>query len=89
MAKSRRASREASKSDSVMIFGPKNYTWLTIGVLCIVFGFTAMRIENEIRGIISLYISPIVIVAGFALVAWSILLKQDNSAKSEPSTSPE
>jgi hypothetical protein len=72
-----------------MIFGPRNYTWLTVGVLCIVFGFTAMRIENEIRGIISLYISPVVIVAGFAIVAWSIVLKQDSSEKSETSTSPE
>jgi len=87
MAKSRRATRDTSKSNNTMIFGPKNYTWLTIGVLCIVFGFTAMRIENEIRGIISLYISPIVIVAGFALVAWSIVLKQDSTVKLETSTS--
>ncbi len=72
-----------------MIFGPRNYTWLTVGVLCIVAGFTAMRIENEIRGIISLYISPVVIVAGFAIVAWSILLKQENTVKSEPTTLPE
>jgi hypothetical protein len=72
-----------------MIFGPRNYTWLTVGVLCIVAGFTAMRIENEIRGIVSLYISPVVIVAGFAIVAWSILLKQENTVKSEPTTLPE
>jgi hypothetical protein len=72
-----------------MIFGPKNYTWLTIGVLCIVFGFTAMRIENEIRGIISLYISPVVIVAGFAIIAWSIVLKQDSAVESKTSSSPE
>jgi hypothetical protein len=87
MAKSRRATRENPKSYNRMIFGPKNYTWLTVGVSCIVIGFTAMRIENEIKGIISLYISPIVIVAGFALVAWSIILKQDSTAKTETSTS--
>jgi hypothetical protein len=89
MAKSRRASRESTKSNNDMIFGPRNYTWLTVGVLCIVAGFTAMRIENEIRGIVSLYISPVVIVAGFAIVAWSILLKQENTVKSEPTTLPE
>jgi hypothetical protein len=89
MSKSRRASREATKSNNEMIFGPKNYTWLTIGVLCIVFGFTAMRIENEIRGIISLYISPVVIVAGFAIIAWSIVLKQDSAVESKTSSSPE
>ena len=72
-----------------MIFGPKNYTWLTVGVMCIVFGFTAMRIENEIRGIISLYIAPIVIVAGFGIVAWSILVKQDKAGNAEPSSTSE
>jgi dolichyl-phosphate-mannose--protein O-mannosyl transferase len=89
MSKSRRAPREASKPKNEMIFGTKNYTWLTVGVLCIIFGFTAMRIENEIRGIISLYISPVVIVAGFAIIAWSIVLNQDRSVESKTSSSPE
>ncbi len=89
MAKSRRSTRENKKSTNEMIFGPRNYTWLTVGVLCIVFGFTAMRIENEIRGVISLYIAPIVIVAGFGIVAWSILLKQAKSGNAEPSATSE
>lgn len=89
MAKSRRSARESTKSTKTMVFGPRNYTWLTVGVLCIVFGFTAMRIENEIRGVISLYIAPVVIVAGFAIVAWSILLKQGSADKAEPSSSTE
>ena len=89
MAKSRRTSREGTTTKNDMIFGPRNYTWLTVGVLCIIFGFTAMRIENEIRGIVSLYIAPVVIVAGFAVVAWSILIKQGNTGKTEPSSSAE
>ncbi len=72
-----------------MVFGPRNYTWLTVGVLCIVVGFTAMRIENEIRGVISLYIAPVVIVAGFGIVAWSILLKQVKAGNTEPSATSE
>lgn len=89
MAKSRRASREVTKTGGGMIFGPRNYTWLTAGVLCIVFGFTAMRIENEIRGFISLYLAPVIIVAGFAIVAWSILLKQDENKSAEPTATTE
>lgn len=89
MAKSRRPSREAAKTGGAMIFGPRNYTWLTVGVLCIVFGFTAMRIENEIKGIISLYIAPVVILAGFAIVAWSILLKQDDDKTAASSAASE
>jgi hypothetical protein len=89
MAKSRRSARESAKTNNDMVFGPKNYTWLTVGVLCIVFGFTAMRIENEIRGVISLYIAPVVIVAGFAIVAWSILLKQGDAVNAGSSSSIE
>jgi len=86
MAKSRR-NRDSATVQSPMIFGQRNYMWLTIGVLCIIFGFTAMRMENEIRGIISLYISPIVILAGFGIVAWSILLKSDDGKTPDSPTS--
>lgn len=89
MAKSRRSNREVAKNHGGMIFGPRNYTWLTVGVLCIIFGFTAMRIENEIRGFISLYLAPVVIVAGFSIVAWSILLKQDDSKTAESTATTE
>ena len=89
MAKSRRAAREASQTKGGVVFGPRNYTWLTVGVLCIVFGFTAMRIENEIRGIISLYIAPVVILAGFAIVAWSILIKDDGKSATGTTATPD
>ena len=36
-------------------------------------GFTAMLVENEVEGIISLYISPIVILAGFIVVIFAIM----------------
>lgn len=76
MAKSRRPSSKAAPvAKPQNVFDQRNYMWLLIGVLCIAFGFTAMRIENEIRGFVSLYIAPVVILAGFAIVAWAILLK--------------
>lgn len=36
-------------------------------------GFSAMYLENEVNGIISLYISPIVIMAGYITVVIAIL----------------
>ncbi len=44
-----------------------------IAILLIVSGFSAMYIENEIHGVISLYVSPIVIMAGYVIVIFAIM----------------
>lgn len=56
-----------------MAFTALNYKILGIGVLLIAVGFTVMRLENEVYGFISLYIAPVVILAGYVVVAISIL----------------
>lgn len=58
-----------------MLFGPLNYRILGVGVLLVIIGFTAMYIENEFKGFISLYISPIVIMSGYVTVIFAILKK--------------
>lgn len=66
-----------------MLFSPLNYKLIGLGVLLIAAGFTAMKLENEVYGIISLYISPVVILAGYVTVIFAIL-KRDHKAE-EPS----
>lgn len=66
-----------------MLFSPLNYKLIGIGVLLIAAGFTAMKLENEVYGIISLYISPVVILAGYITVIFAIL-KRDHKLD-EPS----
>lgn len=56
-----------------MIFSSWNYKVLAIGLLLVVVGFSAMYIENEVEGFISLFISPIVIMAGYLTVIVAIL----------------
>lgn len=58
-----------------MLFTPLNYKFLGLGVLLVIIGFTAMRIENEVYGFVALYISPIVILTGYIVVIYSILKK--------------
>lgn len=83
MARSR--SQSANRpSKSKPAFDQRNYTWLAVGIFCIIFGFTAMRIENEIRGFISLYLAPVVIMAGYGIIAWAILLRP--AAEAEQNT---
>lgn len=62
-----------------MLFTPLNYKILGIGVLLVVLGFTAMYLENEVRGFVSLYISPIVIMAGYLTVIVAILKREQKS----------
>jgi len=56
-----------------MLFTGLNYKLMGLGLLLVFVGFLAMRLENEVYGIISLYFSPIVILAGYAVVGYSIL----------------
>jgi hypothetical protein len=64
-----------------MIFSPWNYKVLAVGLLLVVVGFTAMYLENEVEGFISLYLSPIVIMGGYITVIVAIL-KHDHSSSS-------
>lgn len=56
-----------------MFFSAFNYRLIGIAILLIVSGFSAMYLENEVDGVISLYVSPIVIMAGYIVVIFAIL----------------
>ncbi len=68
-----------------MFFSAFNYKLLGIAVLLVVGGFTAMYLENEIQGVISLYVSPIIIMAGYVLVIFAIM-KHDRQEENELDT---
>ena len=70
------------KSNTSMFFSAFNYKLLGIAVLLIVGGFAAMYMENEINGFISLYVSPIVVMAGYVLVIFAII-KHDRQEMEE------
>lgn len=67
-----------------MIFSAGNFRILGLSVLLIIAGFTAMRLENEAYGFVSLYISPVVILTGYLLVIYAILRRRD--LETTPST---
>jgi len=56
-----------------MVFSRKNYVLMLIGVLAIVVGYVIMRLENEVDGFISLYIAPIILLAGYLEIIYAIL----------------
>ena len=65
-----------------MFFSAYNYKMIGIAILLIVVGFTAMYLENEVDGFISLFISPIMIMAGYILVVFAIM-KHDRDEEPE------
>ncbi|NGP86829.1 DUF3098 domain-containing protein [Fodinibius halophilus] len=67
------------RSNNRMIFSSWNYKVLALGILLVIAGFSAMYIENEVKGFISLYISPIVIMAGYITVIVSIMKHDDDA----------
>lgn len=66
-----------------MIFDAWNYKVMAAGLLLVVAGFTAMYIENKVEGFISLFVSPVVIMAGYVIVIFAIL-KHDSSSNAHP-----
>lgn len=83
-----RRRRNQKKQNKPMLFSPLNYKLMGLGVLMVVVGFTAMRLENEVYGIISLYISPVVILGGYLVVIWAILKRDHKLEDSKTETSP-
>ncbi len=56
-----------------MVFARRNYILLIAGVIMIVFGYTIMRMENEVDGFISLYVAPLIILGGYLEIIYAIL----------------
>ena len=57
----------------LLVFERRNYLLLLIGVAFIVVGFTAMYLESAYQGFISLYVSPLLIVGGYAEIIYALL----------------
>lgn len=68
----RKRSRKKGKK-APMFFSAWNYKILGIGLLMVVIGFIAMYLENEVKGFVSLYISPLLIIGGYATVVYAIM----------------
>lgn len=81
------AKRGRNKVDNQpMFFSAYNYKMIGIAIFLIFAGFTAMYLENEVSGFISLFISPIVIMAGYILVVFAIM-KHDRDEPTEATAS--
>jgi NADH:ubiquinone oxidoreductase subunit K len=65
-------------SRSALIFESQNYLLMAASVALIVIGFVAMYLDGQFLGFVSLTVSPILIVAGYALLIYAILWRSDD-----------
>lgn len=82
MAKKQVKRRGKIPKDEKMLFGPSNYKLLVAGLILIFIGFLAMFIEDKVKGFVSLYISPFLILAGFAVIVFAIMKPRDDEKDS-------
>ena len=66
-----------------LVFERRNYLLLLLGAALIVIGFTAMYLENQYQGFISLYVSPVLIIGGYAEIIYALLWSPSDDAPDE------
>jgi len=64
---------------SALIFTSQNYLLMAASVALIVIGFVAMYLDGQFLGFVSLTVSPILIVVGYALLIYAILRRSDDA----------
>lgn len=92
MARSRKSARSPFRRRRTkkrsLILSTHNYVLIAIGVLAIVLGYAIMRLENEVDGILSLYVAPLLILGGYLEIIYAILWRnsthKDNTVRSSP-----
>lgn len=78
--------RKRKEDNAPMFFSAFNYKLIGLSIGLIIAGFAAMRLENKVDGIISLYVAPIVVMAGFVLVIFAIMKHDRVENKNESIT---
>jgi len=79
---SKKRARQTQRN-GVMVFERRNYVLLVVGLVMIIAGYVMMRMENEMDGFISLYIAPLILLAGYLEIMYAILWRpaKEESAK--------
>lgn len=75
--------RRSRPSRSALIFGTTNYLGLVVSALLIAVGFVAMYLDGQFLGFVSLNVSPILIMAGYAGLIYAILWRPDEEGGTE------
>ncbi len=83
----------APRGNQVFLFDKRNFIFMGIGLACIILGFFLMSggkspdphqfLYNEIYSFRRITLAPIVILIGFGIEAYAILMRPTNSPKKQ------
>ena len=71
-------------AEGTPVFARRNYVLLGIGLALIVLGYVLMRAENEVDGVLSLFVAPVLLLAGYLEIIYAILWRERRGAAPEP-----
>ena len=65
--------------ESKLPFGKKNYTWMIIGIVTLIVGFVIMSLDQQPHGfgVLGLTVGPLIVMAGFIIEIYAILIKPE------------
>ena len=65
-----------------MPFHARNYILMVVGLVVVAIGYAIMAAENEVDGFLSLYVSPILLMAGYLEIIYAVVWrpKEDEEA---------
>jgi uncharacterized membrane protein HdeD (DUF308 family) len=81
-ARSTKQRQRQARKRGAMVFTRRNYLLLTLGLVMIVVGYVIMRMENEMDGFISLYVAPLILLAGYLEIIYAILWRPSKETES-------
>lgn len=70
-----KVNKNTSESQNFFVFGKANYRWMLIGLAVIVLGFILMSGKEDIYDTRKIVVAPVVILVGFAIQAYAIMIK--------------
>jgi hypothetical protein len=76
--------RRGRSQQIVMPFGRRNYQLIGLGLLIVAIGYIIMRVENEMDGFWSLYVSPLLLLIGYLGIVYAIIWRPKTEAAGEP-----
>ena len=78
MAKKQSSRNRGRRAPAALVFERKNYVLLLMGLAVVIAGYVMMRMENEVDGLISLYVAPLLILGGYLEIIYAILWRPAN-----------
>ena len=64
-----------------MPFGVRNYQLMVACLVVVAIGYIIMAVEGEVDGFLSLYVSPLILLAGYLGIIYAIIYREKPQAE--------